>query len=113
MTIHDDPIIKDFTSLIKSKIGIKLKRIILFGSRARGDTGEGSDYDIAIIVNHRDRRIESDILDAAVAILDQYDALVSAQIFDEKEWESESELPLGLIINRQGILILSDCSQID
>lgn len=105
IAFHDTIIIKDFTSSVRNKIGSKLKKILLFGSRARGDAWEGSDYDIAVIVDYRDRQTESDVLDAAVSILDKYDVLISAQIFDEKEWESESELPLGLIILREGIIV--------
>jgi len=33
-----------------NKQGIKVEKIILFGSRARGDHGEDSDYDILVIV---------------------------------------------------------------
>lgn len=33
------------------KAGCKLDRIILFGSRARGDYEEGSDYDFLVVIN--------------------------------------------------------------
>ena len=35
------------------KLNIKIEKIILFGSRARGDYREDSDYDILIIVRER------------------------------------------------------------
>ena len=32
------------------KLGVRVEKIILFGSRARGEEGEESDYDILVIV---------------------------------------------------------------
>ncbi len=45
---------KDIQSIIKRVLaGIELEKVILFGSRARGDFIEESDYDILIIVKDR------------------------------------------------------------
>jgi len=35
------------------KLGVGVEKIILFGSRARGEAGEESDYDILIVVKDR------------------------------------------------------------
>jgi predicted nucleotidyltransferase len=42
--------IKDVVTNEALKEGVKVKNIILFGSRARGDYGEDSDWDLLIIV---------------------------------------------------------------
>src|SRR3712207_7722889 len=40
-----------YTTLFRSEIyGDRLERVVLFGSRARGDAGEASDYDIAVFL---------------------------------------------------------------
>ena len=45
---------KDIQSIIRKVLaGIELEKVILFGSRARGDFIEESDYDILIIVKDR------------------------------------------------------------
>jgi predicted nucleotidyltransferase len=45
---------KDIQSIIKKVLAdIELEKVILFGSRARGDFIEESDYDILIIVKDR------------------------------------------------------------
>ena len=45
---------KDIQSIIKRVLAnIELEKVILFGSRARGDFIEESDYDILIIVKDR------------------------------------------------------------
>ena len=102
---YNDPVITGFVSDLREKIGNRLIKITLFGSRARGEAWEGSDYDFAIIIDHRDHKIENEILDAVVRILDQYDELISTQIFDESEWELESRMPLGILIEREGVII--------
>lgn len=42
--------IRDIVMEVARREGIKVKRVILFGSRARGDYREDSDWDILIIV---------------------------------------------------------------
>jgi len=101
----DDPVVRDFAAAVRAKIGPHVQRIVLFGSRARGAAEEGSDYDMAVVVTHRDRDIEERVLDAAVEMLDRYDALVSAHIFTPEEWELVRLTPTGLNITREGVLI--------
>ena len=101
----NDPVIREFAKAVRAKIGTHVQRIVLFGSRARGAAEEGSDYDMAVVVTHRDRDIEERVLDAAVEMLDRYDALVSAHVFTPEEWEFERLTPLGLNISKEGVLI--------
>jgi uncharacterized protein len=44
--------IKKIISQVFEEKGIKVERIILFGSRARGDFRENSDWDLLIIVSN-------------------------------------------------------------
>jgi predicted nucleotidyltransferase len=48
--ITDDPILKRFRAALDEIYRDRLKRVVLFGSRARGDAREDSDYDIAVFV---------------------------------------------------------------
>jgi len=41
----------------------RIERLVLYGSRARGDYDAGSDIDVAIIVKDLDRETKLDILD--------------------------------------------------
>jgi predicted nucleotidyltransferase len=53
--------IKKIINQVFEEKGIKVERIILFGSRARGDFKENSDWDLLIIVEEklsRDERLE-------------------------------------------------------
>ena len=45
-----DPILKRFRAALDEMYGDRLERVVLFGSKARGDAGEDSDYDIAVFL---------------------------------------------------------------
>ena len=66
-----DPILTRFRSAIDVAYGERVERVVLFGSRARGDARQDSDYDVAIFLrdfsgigSEMDRiaEIETDIL---------------------------------------------------
>ena len=82
-----------------------LRRVILFGSRARGDAREGSDYDFAVILEKKNAKIIKAVRGAEVDFLDRYDVLSSSVIFNIAEWERHKNLPIGLNIIRDGVLL--------
>jgi predicted nucleotidyltransferase len=45
-----DPILKDFRDALVKLYGPALDRVVLFGSRARGDAKPDSDYDVAVFL---------------------------------------------------------------
>jgi predicted nucleotidyltransferase len=50
--INEDPVISKYIDEVRHRLKSRLKNVYLFGSRARGDAWEGSDYDIALIVDN-------------------------------------------------------------
>ncbi len=93
----------EFAEIIRQKLKNHLKKIILFGSYARGDFTEGSDYDILVIVDEREKDIQEIVLDASVEIMNKYYALIGYILCDEKEWEKKKQFPIGLNILKEGI----------
>jgi hypothetical protein len=45
-----DPILKRFRAAVTEIYGNRVERVVLFGSRARGDAREDSDYDVAVFL---------------------------------------------------------------
>jgi uncharacterized protein len=71
MTAAADPILTRFRSALRQAYGERIERVVLFGSRARGDARPDSDYDIAVFLKSfetfgaeaaRIAAIETDIL---------------------------------------------------
>jgi uncharacterized protein len=48
----DDPILTRFRRDVDAVYGPDVDRVVLFGSRARGDARPDSDYDVAVFLNH-------------------------------------------------------------
>jgi len=46
-----DPVLNQFRTAVTARYGDRVERIVLFGSRARGDQRADSDYDIAVFMN--------------------------------------------------------------
>ena len=99
-------IITEFSGLLKQKLSNHIKNITLFGSRARGDHKEHSDYDFLIIVDKKNRMIMNEIREIEVGILDRFDALVGSVVYNEPEWEKRKNFPFGINIHKDGIKIL-------
>ena len=56
-----------FKSRLRTRYGSRLKGLILFGSRARGDFTEASDADVAIVLEgpiEHPYRVKCDVIDA-------------------------------------------------
>lgn len=49
--VLDDPILKRFRAELDALYGDRIERVVLYGSRARGDHREDSDYDIAVFLH--------------------------------------------------------------
>jgi predicted nucleotidyltransferase len=97
-TVLDDPILKRFRAALDELYGDRIERVVLYGSRARGDHREDSDYDVAVFLyetsdwgNERDR-----IADIETDILCDTGALISAQLFPAKAHEKRTGFMLEI-----------------
>ncbi len=87
-TAIDDPILRRLRAALDEMYGDRLERVVLFGSRARGDAGEDSDYDVAVFLKDltegdlRQRWHERDRLaDLRSAFLSDTEAFIDAKPF--------------------------------
>ena len=80
-TALSDPVLKRFRAALDQIYGERIERVVLFGSRARGDAHDDSDYDIAVFLHDlTDRWRELDRLaDLRIDILDETEAFIDAK----------------------------------
>ncbi len=57
-SVTADPVLIRFRAAIAELYGARLERAVLYGSRARGDVGPDSDYDVAVFLNEMPDRWE-------------------------------------------------------
>lgn len=105
LKIEEDLIIKAIKQRLYEVLGDRTQKIILFGSRSRGDAEEDSDYDVLLLVDKRTREIENQVDDIAYEMLDKYGAVVIIFVFEMETFERETQEPLFCNIRREGVLL--------
>ena len=96
---------EEYASLVRESLGSHVMRIILFGSQARGNATEKSDYDLLVILDKKSAELREVILDAGAEMMNRYDRLFAALIYDEQEWNRTCRFPLGWNIEQEGIAV--------
>lgn len=100
---NPDPVISILTKEMKHRIGPHLRGLWLFGSRARGDAQDTSDYDVLVIVDRKTPNMRTHIQDIEVEILNRHEALVACLLRSEDEWQRMRNYPLARNIERERV----------
>ena len=82
-------------------------RILLFGSRARGDARPDSDWDILIILNKNKRTVQ-DINDYACPLMELGYSIseeINPIVYTKTEWDNRRFTPLHEFVEREAIEI--------
>lgn len=82
-------ILDTFITLVREKIS--LHRVVLFGSRARGDADPDSDMDVLVIVKELTEEGEEYISECAWKAGFEYGIVLVPVIFLQSEWENGPE----------------------
>jgi predicted nucleotidyltransferase len=101
----EQAILNQFKYILQQTLGDRLMELRLFGSHARGDSNEGSDYDVLVIVDKRTDDIREMVLDADVEMMNRHEKLFAALIYDESEWQNAQSFPHAWNIEREGIVL--------
>jgi uncharacterized protein len=80
---------------------------ILFGSHARGDANEDSDWDIIVVINKTevDRATKDAISYNLFELGLKYGQLFSAVVYKNSEWQKRSFTPFFKNIQKEGIVL--------
>jgi predicted nucleotidyltransferase len=101
--LAQDQIITRFRAALDDIYGARLERVVLFGSRARGDARPDSDYDVAVFLRSLpDRWRERDRLaDLRVRFIDDTGAFFDARPYPTSSYRDDT--PLMYEIRREGL----------
>ena len=102
-------IIDDFTKQVKLLLGNRVKKIILYGSYARGDYKENSDIDIMILTDLSLKEIEEyrdRISDIAFDIELEKGKVISPVIKNINNYNTKVNIvPFYMNIQKEGVII--------
>jgi len=98
-----DLVMQEFATALRQRLGLHLRQILLFGSRARGDAQDGADYDMLVVVDHRTPELRAVILEVESQLMECYGALVATVLRSELEWQQLQGFPLARNIAREGV----------
>lgn len=102
----------DVTSALSAGIAQVFRRIspvkgraFLFGSRARGDARQDSDWDVLLLLD-KDRLTADDMNEVSYPIRElgwSIDAAVNPIMYTMKDWEKRSSTPFYKNVMREGV----------
>jgi predicted nucleotidyltransferase len=103
INVAKDPILKRLRCALDELYGERIERVVLFGSRARGDASKESDYDIAVFLNNlTDRWCELDRLaDLRFNFLEDADIFIDVKPYPSGAYRDRTTLMRE--IRREGI----------
>ena len=98
-----DPVLHRFRTELAALYGDRLERVVLFGSRARGEARVDSDYDVAVFLQGlKDRWQEVDrIVPLVTDIIDDTGAVIHAMPYPAGSWRERTSLMRE--IRREGV----------
>ncbi|MBT8368326.1 MAG: nucleotidyltransferase domain-containing protein [Deltaproteobacteria bacterium] len=106
MDLIEKNVLDSFLTLMREKI--KVDRVVLFGSRARGDADLDSDMDVLVIVNDFTDRTEDFISQCAWEAGFENDIILVPVVFSRDDWENGPERYslLAEAIKSEGVYLL-------
>ena len=109
MPINIENSSNQFTKMMNNVLKNNLKKIILYGSYARGDYKENSDLDIMILTDLKDDeiiKIRTQIWNIAYDIGLDNDVIISVSIKNVNDYNYWSDtLPFYMNIKKEGIVL--------
>jgi uncharacterized protein len=97
-TLIHDPVLIRFRKALDEMYGDRLERVILFGSRARGDARPDSDYDVAVFLRDMDDRGPElhRLADLSTDIISETGEFVHAMPYRAGAYNERTPLMLGV-----------------
>ncbi|MFH1758826.1 MAG: nucleotidyltransferase domain-containing protein [Pseudomonadota bacterium] len=103
-SLDESRALRELKDSLKEFLGDRI-RLVLYGSRARGDYVNESDIDIAVIVRNLNRELKNQILDKIANVELKYLTPLSTLVLSEDDFTSlkNRERRIAMDIEKEGI----------
>ena len=109
MEEEDRQLVLELKSRLSDDVLRHLKKLVLFGSRARGEGAPDSDLDLVALVDEKSPEIENKLSDAAYSVMWDHDfrPIISLKVFAESRFRHAVEEGYSFYRNveREGIAL--------
>jgi predicted nucleotidyltransferase len=105
LTNNERAALEVFATKLREQFDDRVVRIVLFGSKARGDSDSESDIDVLVVVDNGDWRFRDALALVAFEPMIEYDVVLSPLIVDTDDyaWWQEHHAPIYRHISAEGV----------
>lgn len=99
--------LKRYTGKVRSLYGDRIYKMILFGSRVRGEGNEDSDLDVAVIIATKELYLQRGLYDIATELWLETEIKISPLLFSIEEFAKLLQMGRGIAVTiyNEGILL--------
>lgn len=109
MNERDRLIISEFKKRLIARLEKHIKRLIVFGSKARGESREDSDIDIVVLIDNKTPEMEKSLEDIAYQVMWDYDfkPIISLKVFAESDYNNALKKGFSFYqhVEKEGVLV--------
>ena len=85
--IVEQPILQEFKRRVEQRFPGELVRVVLFGSKARGDASVESDIDLLTVVRSEDWKLGDDVRDIGYELEIAHGVVLSIQVMGQRQYQ--------------------------
>jgi predicted nucleotidyltransferase len=110
ITEKEKDALRAFNQRLLTELGKQVKQVILFGSKARGDSAPDSDMDVLILTDEESRQLRKTISKISSQIGLDYDVCLGTLLIANNRWQQMANERFSLCRNveRDGILLINN-----
>ncbi len=99
--------LENFRDTVNARYPELVERMILFGSKARGDAKEDSDLDVLLVIREGDWRVKMKLADLACELALGTDTVPALMILTADEWQKQerSDSVFSEAVQKDGVFI--------
>ena len=87
LSVSEKHIVEEFKRQVEQRFPGELIRVVLFGSKARGDATRESDVDVLVVIHSEGWRLGDEIRSLGYALELEHGVVLSIQVMSERHYE--------------------------